>query len=104
MNETYFGRPLFFDFAEKAAAAYHSINKGHYFPNGNKRLATYVLLYLLRLNGYTLPWNEHELVDLALRVAKSRGTSRSRAYWIRRIAHELRTEAQYWTERFDDDF
>lgn len=52
------GVPFFSTSLKRAAAAYHSINKGHYFPNGNKRLATYVLLYLLRLNGYTLPWNE----------------------------------------------
>src|SRR5512146_851 len=77
-----FGMPKYRLFGTKVAVAYYEINKGHHFYNGNKRLATFTLLYLLRLNGYTLPWQEWELVDLALKVARSKGTKRSRTIWI----------------------
>lgn len=92
-----FGTPKYPLFGTKVAVAYYEINKGHHFYNGNKRLATFTLLYLLRLNGYTLPWQQWELVDLALKVAKSKGTKRSRAIWTNRITRILQSEAEPWT-------
>ena len=39
-------------FFEKAAFLFASVNKGHFFANGNKRLALAILVYFIYLNKY----------------------------------------------------
>lgn len=48
-NDNYY--PTFF---EKAAYLFVGIIKGHYYSNGNKRLAFVALLYFLAINNYEL--------------------------------------------------
>ncbi len=55
----------------KAAILFYKINKGHIFPNGNKRISLACLFVFLELNGMKLDITEDEATNKALEVAKS---------------------------------
>lgn len=59
------------DFLSKAAYLFISINKNHFFSNGNKRLAYVVLWYFLHINrlAYSSVAGGKSLKDLAFYVA-----------------------------------
>lgn len=57
------------DFLAKAAQQFLCINKGHFFDNGNKRLALVILLSFLLENGYILKELEKdEFADYLIRL------------------------------------
>ena len=54
----------------KAAYIFVGLIEGHYYSNGNKRLALVITLYFLALNGYSIKEQKpRELYNLALFVA-----------------------------------
>lgn len=55
----------------KAAILFYKINKGHIFPNGNKRISLACLFVFLASNGYELAITEDEATEKALEVAQS---------------------------------
>ena len=55
----------------KAAILFYKINKGHIFPNGNKRISLACLFIFLASNGYELSITEDEATTKALEVAQS---------------------------------
>ncbi|MEK7505227.1 MAG: type II toxin-antitoxin system death-on-curing family toxin [Patescibacteria group bacterium] len=77
-QQTFGGKELYPSLAEKAAILYYSLIKNHPFKNGNKRTATATLLVFLYINDFWLRESEKEnnenyLVDLAKRLASSKG-------------------------------
>jgi len=78
-RQTFDGKDLYPTFTKKAAILYYGLNKAHAFENGNKRMATASLLVFLHINDYSLKGDQKEiedyLVDLALRVASSKGSA-----------------------------
>lgn len=65
------GSDLYPTLSEKAAIILYKINKGHIFPNGNKRLSIACVLLFLALNGKDLKVTSDELTKKALEVAMS---------------------------------
>ena len=64
-NDDYY--PGFFD---KAAYLFASIIENHFFSNGNKRLAWMVLIYFLKINGWSYRRRSTQsLKDVAIYVA-----------------------------------
>lgn len=55
----------------KAAILFYKVNKGHIFPNGNKRISLACLFVFLGINGYQLDITQDEATAKALGVAKS---------------------------------
>lgn len=52
------------NFYSKSAYLFLAINKGHYFINGNKRLAAVMLKIFYTLNGYKVEFNRSPVIEL----------------------------------------
>lgn len=70
--QTYDGRDLYPNLADKAANLFYFMNKNHPFLNGNKRIAVTTLLVFLSLNGKWLKVNPEALYQMAVDVAASK--------------------------------
>lgn len=73
---------------EKAAIIFYKVNKGHIFPNGNKRLSVAYMLLFLAINDKRLNVHADEMTRKALDIAQSRSEDFNRvkdelAIWIR---------------------
>jgi death-on-curing family protein len=55
----------------KAAILFYKINKGHIFPNGNKRISLACLFVFLEINNKRLEITEDEATAKAIEVANS---------------------------------
>ncbi|MBU1038753.1 type II toxin-antitoxin system death-on-curing family toxin [Patescibacteria group bacterium] len=77
VNQTYAGRELYFSLEDKAAHLFYLIIKDHPFVDGNKRIASFLLIIYLARNNYLLNKKgqrkiaDTTLVALALLVASS---------------------------------
>ncbi len=65
------GEELYSTIFEKTAYIFYEINKGHIFPNGNKRLSIAFMLLFLILNDYEISVDSEALTQKALEIAKS---------------------------------
>lgn len=70
-KQTFGGRELYPELADKAAILYYSLNKNHPFKNGNKRISAASLVVFLFINGQWLDVDKDELFNKTLFVAKS---------------------------------
>lgn len=73
----------------KAAILFYKINKGHIFPNGNKRISLACLFIFLESNNMKLDVTQDEATNKALEVAKSspndfQSTKEKLESWIRK--------------------
>ncbi len=68
------GLDLYPTLSDKAAFIFYEINKGHIFPNGNKRLSVAFLLFFLIINDMEMNVTANELTNKALEVAMSNAT------------------------------
>lgn len=84
-NEPVFGRYVYRDLVAKVSYVFYELIKQHVFFNGNKRIATYFLLYLLEVHGYMLETDRDVLATFALKVADSDPGERDKV--MRRIRH-----------------
>ncbi len=66
-----FGHNLYPSIEDKAAAIFYHINKGHIFPNGNKRLSIACAVVFLGINEYELTIPQDAMTRKALDVAQS---------------------------------
>lgn len=71
-KQVFYGQEAYPTLERKAAVLYYTINKGHFFQNGNKRIATVTLLVFLIINGYDLDVTDDELTNKAIEVANSK--------------------------------
>lgn len=62
---------LYTTLEEKAAEIFYFINKGHIFPNGNKRFSIAFTAIFLIMNNYRFTVNYEEMTRKALEVAQS---------------------------------
>lgn len=94
---TYGGKDLYPALEEKAAILYYGLNKDHPFRNGNKRTATAALLVFLFMNNFWIVGSRQQvedyLVDLAQRVASSKG-SEGKDVFLTEIAEWVGTHIQ----------
>lgn len=65
------GLDLYPTLSDKAAFIFYEINKGHIFPNGNKRLSVAFLLFFLVINDMEMNVTPNELTAKALEIAMS---------------------------------
>lgn len=65
------GQEMYPTLEDKASILFYKINKGHIFPNGNKRLSVLFLMLFLFINDKKLNVTPDELRDTALWLAKT---------------------------------
>src|SRR3989338_9819494 len=68
---TYFGKEQYPTLESKTAILFYKINKGHIFPNGNKRISLACLFIFLESNNFKLNITQDEATKKALEVAQS---------------------------------
>lgn len=71
IEQTFDGAPLYPSIEERAANLLYFIIKDHPFTDGNKRIACFMFLLYLKLQGVEIKLNENGLVALALLIAES---------------------------------
>lgn len=67
----HFGIEQYPTIESKAAILFYKINKGHIFPNGNKRISLACLFVFLEINHRVLQITNDEATSKAIEVAKS---------------------------------
>lgn len=73
---------LFPSIIDKAAHLTFGIIKNHPFIDGNKRIATHVMLIFLALNGIMLSYKDEELINIILKVASNQANESDLYIWI----------------------
>lgn len=71
-QQTFSGSELYPTLESKAAILFYKINKGHIFPNGNKRLSLGILFMFLEENNMQLSITTDEATQKALELANTR--------------------------------
>ncbi|MEK7128406.1 MAG: type II toxin-antitoxin system death-on-curing family toxin [Patescibacteria group bacterium] len=67
----HFGEEQYPTIESKATILFYKINKGHVFPNGNKRISLACLLVFLEVNNKKLEITEDEATAKAIEIANS---------------------------------
>src|SRR3989338_9292026 len=67
----HFGEEQYPTIESKAAILFYKINKGHIFPNGNKRISLACLIIFLKFNDMKLDITPDEATNKALEIAQS---------------------------------
>src|SRR3989344_4504360 len=67
----HFGIEQYPTIESKAAILFYKINKGHIFPNGNKRISLACLFIFLESNNFKLNITQDEATKKALEIAQS---------------------------------
>jgi len=86
-QQAFFGRELYPDLADKAAAYLFHVTQKHCFGQGNKRTGWMAATIFLDLNGYQLGGPEYSnarAIRLCLDIAKGNSTIEQVATWLRR--------------------
>ncbi len=86
-QQAFFGRDLYPDIADKAAAYLYHVTQKHCFGQGNKRTGWLAANIFLDLNGYTLAgpdFSNARAIRLCLAIAKGACSIEQVATWLRR--------------------
>jgi death-on-curing family protein len=67
----HFGQEQYPTIESKAVILFYKINKGHIFPNGNKRISLACLFVFLEINNKRLDITEDEATNKAIEIANS---------------------------------
>ncbi len=67
----HFGEEQYPTIESKASILFYKINKGHIFPNGNKRISLACLFVFLEINNKQLKITEDEATAKAIEIANS---------------------------------
>jgi len=86
---TFDGKELYADIMLKAAALMDSLVRNHPFVDGNKRTAITASALFLRLNGYRLQVENHEMVYFTLACAQSQLSLVEVADWFRKYSNKI---------------
>jgi death on curing protein len=88
------GRPqtgYYKDVIEQASALFESLAQNHPFVDGNKRTAISAAAVFLRLNGYTLVFDDVEAYEWMMSLFEARQLTKAAAEeWLRKHAHPER--------------
>jgi death-on-curing protein len=85
----HFGEEQYPTIESKAAILFYKINKGHIFPNGNKRISLACLFIFLESNGMKLDIAQDEATNKALEIAKSDPKD----------FHQIKKELESWIKK-----
>jgi death-on-curing protein len=85
-----FGHEAYPTLMDKAAAILHSLAAHHLFGDGNKRTATLATIKFLHENGLDATWDDDEVYDFVLEVAKGEHDVPDIAVWLE--AHTSKTD------------
>jgi death on curing protein len=77
-----FGQDAYPTLPEKVAALCHSIARNHPFTDGNKRTATVAAVFMLKVNGFNVVWNQEEALSTIVSMAEGRRDVASFAEWL----------------------
>jgi death-on-curing protein len=66
----------------KVAALMHSLVRNHPFADGNKRTATVASIFMFRVNGARIVWNQPDALPVILDVAEGRWSLETLAAWF----------------------
>ncbi len=77
-----FGQEAYPTLMDKAAALLHALAAHHLFYDGNKRTATHATIRFLHENGLQPTWDDQEMVDFVLEIAKNQHDVDSVAAWL----------------------
>ncbi len=80
--QTVFGEDAYPTLQEKAAALLHSIARNHPFADGNKRTATIAALFMLRVNGLRVTWDQPTALEAIIDVAEGQRSLADFAAWM----------------------
>lgn len=83
INQTFGGKELYPTVIDKAARLSYGLNKNHVFYDGNKRVATVVLLVYLRKYKYRFNPSPDELYNYVLGVANNSISFEEYIKWIK---------------------
>ncbi|MEX0683458.1 MAG: type II toxin-antitoxin system death-on-curing family toxin [Dehalococcoidia bacterium] len=88
-------QPYYRQLHDKAGALLRSLIKNHAFVDGNKRIAVITTIDFLSMNGHILYATDEELVDEALRIARSEPDTpwKDVARWIRERCYCARSKS-----------
>ena len=67
--QTFDGVELYPTVISKAVRMGYGLIRNHPFVDGNKRIGTHLMLVLLDLNGFSLEYEDQDLIDIILQVA-----------------------------------
>jgi death-on-curing protein len=77
-----FGQDAYPTLREKAAALLHSVARNHPFTDGNKRTAVVGAVFMFRINGQTVIWEQDDALAIILRVAEGKSELDELAAWF----------------------
>jgi len=80
---TFCGQDLYPSLEAKAAQLCFGLVKNHPFIDGNKRIGAHCMLVLLEANGMFLQYEQEELQDCILSLAKSELSAEELVAWIK---------------------
>lgn len=72
--QTFEGKDLYPTDVEKTIRLSYTLTMNHCFLDGNKRIGSFILIYLLKANGHKLTLTHQELIDLFLDTASGKYT------------------------------
>lgn len=85
---TFDGNDLYPTIEDKCANICFSIINNHPFVDGNKRMGVYIMLIILELSHISIKYDQTELVDLGLNIAKGIFNQKNIVNWIKQ--HEIK--------------
>lgn len=80
--QTFNGEDLYQGPLKKIIHVSYSLIKNHPFVDGNKRIGAHLLLVLLELNGYSINYEQEELIAIILNLAASKQTEKDLLIWV----------------------
>lgn len=81
-------KDLYPDLFSKAAALLDSLIRNHPFVDGNKRTAVTAAAIFLRMNGWRLVVDSHEMIRFILDCAQGKESIEHITVWLRKCARE----------------
>lgn len=83
-----FGEDAYPTLGEKVAVLLHAIARNHPFADGNKRTATVAMLFMLKVNGWQMAWDETAALTWIVDVAEGKRTAEAFAGWLADVSKE----------------
>jgi death-on-curing protein len=88
-----FGQDAYPTLNEKVAALMHSVARNHPFTDGNKRTATVGGIFMFRINGRRVDWQQDEALTMIVRLAEGQSTIQELAAWFPTVSAPATHEA-----------
>lgn len=80
--QTYDGHDLYPSVLHKIAHISYSLITSHTFIDGNKRIATHLMLVLLELNKIHITYNDKDLIQIIMELASGKKDEDALLKWI----------------------